>query len=193
MIKGQLDPDHDVLTGLMSGDERALTELMSRHLTRIHRVAARILGDQALAEDVAQTVFLKTWTMAPNWEAGNARLLSWMLRVTTHQCYDMIKKKSPIYTDDVPEMTDNADMADIQIISNETSVQVKHALNTLPDRQKTALTLSYYEGLSQKDGADIMDITVGAYESLLVRARKALKNTLLRDEPLIEAKRKSRS
>jgi len=193
MIKGQLDPDHDVLTGLMSGDERALTELMSRHLTRIHRVAARILGDQALAEDVAQTVFLKTWTMAPNWEAGNARLLSWMLRVTTHQCYDMIKKKSPIYTDDVPEMTDNADMADIQIISNETSVQVKHALNTLADRQKTALTLSYYEGLSQKDGADIMDITVGAYESLLVRARKALKNTLLRDEPLIETKRKSRS
>lgn len=185
------DPDKDVLTGLMSGDERALAELMKRHLSRIHAVAARILGDRALAEDVAQSVFLKTWKMAPNWEPGKARLLSWMLRVTTNQCFDMLKKKSPIYTDDVPELTDGAASADHQIISHETSERVKYAINQLPIRQKTALTLSYYEDVSQKEGAKIMEITESAYESLLVRARMSLKKKFFMDSDLSTPVRKA--
>ncbi len=175
------DPDQDVLTGLMSGDERALKELMRRHLDRIHRTAMRILGDAALAEDVAQTVFLKTWEMAPNWVSGKARLLSWMLRVTTRQCLDILKKKAPIYTDDMPDISDTSDLADKKMIKDDSAKMVRKAIERLPNRQKIALTLSYYENVSQRDGAEIMDITVGAYEALLVRARKTLKNTLIRD------------
>lgn len=175
------DPDADIITGLMSGDERALSELMRRHLTRVHRVAARLLGDSALAEDVAQSVFLKTWKMAPDWVPGQARILSWMLRVTTHQCFDILKKKTPIYTDDVPEVEDSRRSADRKMIEDQTAFSVQQAIKALPDRQKAALTLSYYENVSQKEGAKILNVTESAYESLLVRARKSLKATLLSD------------
>lgn len=176
-----IDPDTDVLVGLRSGDERALRELMARHLNRVHALAARLLGDPALAEDVAQTVFLKTWTMVPTWQPGKAKLLTWMMRVTTNHCFDILKKKSPVFTDTVPDISDSRDLADTGLIHAEQSHRVKAAIEALPDRQRAALVLSYYEEVSQREGAIILGVTEGAYESLLVRARKNLKQRLIAD------------
>jgi len=173
------DPDADIIAGLQAGDDRALNILMARHLNTIHALAARLLGDRALAEDVTQTVFLKTWEFAPDWVPGRARLLTWMRRVTTHHCLDMLKKKAPIYTDTVPDHADERDSVVQSLIKREATTEigaeVSAAMARLPERQRTALTLSYYEELSQKEGARIMEISESAYESLLVRARKALR------------------
>lgn len=186
------DPDADVLVGLRAGDERALRELMARHLDRIHALAARLLGDAALAEDVAQTVFLKTWQMAPQWKSGQARLLTWMQRVATHHCLDMLRKKAPIYTDTVPDIQDGRPQAEKSLADTQTRETVKAALDNLPENQKAAIILSYYENVSQKHGADILGVSEKAYESLLVRGRKHLKAHLVPHkshlDPIMEAR-----
>lgn len=175
------DPDADLIPRLARGDETALAALMDRHMTTLHKLAFYMLGDAVAAEDVTQTVFLKTWETASDWQPGNARLLTWMRRVATNRCLDMLKKKKPIYTDTVPDMTDAADTPFEALSRRQQSQRVGSALAQLPGRQRAALTLSYYQDVSQREGASIMKITESAYESLLVRARKALKIILADD------------
>lgn len=182
---GVSDPDADLIFGLKAGDERALAGLMDRHMTTIHKMAFYMLGDQMGAEDVTQTVFLKTWERAKDWEPGQAKLLTWMRRVTRNACLDILKKKKPIYTDTVPDMEDSANSPFESLSKAEQSRRVGAALTQLPENQRAAMTLSYYQGVSQREGASVMDVSESAYESLLVRARKALK-IILADEKMME-------
>jgi len=173
-----IDPDADLIFGLRAGDERALSSLMDRHMSAIHKLAFYMLGDQMAAEDITQSVFLKTWTHMPTWQTGQAKLLTWMRRVATNACLDALKKKKPIYTDDVPDVNDEADTPFEALARAQQRQYVQAALGALPDNQRAAVTLSYYQGVSQKEGAAILEISEGAYESLLVRARKNLKARL---------------
>ena len=173
-----IDPDADLIFGLRAGDERALSSLMDRHMNAIHNLAFYMLGDQMAAEDITQSVFLKTWTHMPTWQTGQAKLLTWMRRVATNACLDALKKKKPIYTDDVPDVNDEADTPFEALARAQQRQYVQAALGALPDNQRAAVTLSYYQGVSQKEGAAILEISEGAYESLLVRARKNLKARL---------------
>ena len=182
---GVTDPDADLIFGLKAGDEKALAGLMDRHMTTIHKMAFYMLGEQMAAEDITQTVFLKTWENAKNWQPGQAKLLTWMRRVTRNACLDMLKKKAPIYTDTVPDIEDDANSPFESLSQSEQSDRVGAALAQLPENQRTALTLSYYQGVSQREGSNVMDISESAYESLLVRARKALK-ILLANERMTE-------
>lgn len=172
------DPDNDLLPGLRDGDEAALARLMDRHLKTVTAIGYYMLGDAALAEDVAQTTFLKLWQNAPGWEPGKATLLTWMRRVATNDCLDRLRKKGPIYSDHVPDQADDKDTAFEELEKRDTIDAVRRALDGLPDTQRAAITLSYYQQLSQKDGAEILNQSVKAYESLLSRARKNLKTAL---------------
>ena len=130
------------------------------------------------AEDITQTVFMKTWQNIETWKAGQAKLITWMRRVTTNACLDQLRKKKPIYSDIIPDIEDQADTPFDALSRQNQSDVIKAALQELSDRQRSAVTLSYYQGLSQREGAAAMDITEGAYESLLVRGRKSLKTIL---------------
>ena len=182
---GVIDPDADLIFGLKAGDEKALAGLMDRHMDTIHKQAFYMLGDQMAAEDVTQTVFLKTWEHMKDWQASQAKLITWMRRVTRNTCLDMLKKKKPIYTDTVPELQDETHSPFESLSQAQQSERVGAALGQLSVNQRMALTLSYYQGVSQREGSSIMEISEGAYESLLVRARKALK-VILADERILE-------
>ena len=134
-----------------------------------------------MAEDVVQTVFLKTWKMVPNWKPGQANLLSWMRKVTTNLCIDRLRKKKAILTDKVPDTADIHPLPVESAVANDTQRLVLNALQDLPDSQRAAISLSYYQHVSQKEGASILGVTESAFESLLVRARRNLR-TILKDQ-----------
>jgi RNA polymerase sigma-70 factor (ECF subfamily) len=153
---------------------------MDRHLNHVHGLAWHMTGDQTQAEDIAQETFLRFWQTAPTWNKdGSATILTWLRRVATRLCIDEKRRKRPIYTDLVPEKTDRSATADLGIIRSETAQRVQAAILQLPDRQRAALTLSYYQHLSQSEGAAVMGIKEKAYESLLSRAKAKLKLNLL--------------
>ena len=171
------DPDNDILPALMVQDQRAFAILVDRHIKNLSAQAAQMLGDVHMAEDVTQSVFVKTWEMLPNWQTGNAKLITWMRRVSTNKCLDIIRKKKPIYTDQVPDQASAEQSPEANLTESERSNWVRKSMDLLPERQKAALTLFYYQELSQKACAEILDLTVPAFESLLRRARQALKTT----------------
>ena len=172
------DPDEELLVRIADGDPAAVRALVARKLPRIHGLAQRMLGDSAEAEDVAQETFLRVWRQAPKWRPGQARFDTWMHRVALNLCYDRLRRRREIVTDDPPQVADEGPAPDRGLAAQDTGRRVAQALAKLPDRQREAVVLCHYQELGNIEAATVMGVTVEALESLLSRGRRALRAAL---------------
>ncbi len=163
------------------GDAAAFRALVDRHLSGVLAVARRMLRDDAEAEDMAQEALLRLWRSADGLEVGPQGLRPWLRRVVSNLCVDRMRSGRRLsVVEEVPERIEPAtQLADME--AKDVSQRVDAALKELPDRQRVALTLFHYEGLSQIEVGRIMGISDEAVELLLARARRSLK-VALRDE-----------
>jgi RNA polymerase sigma factor (sigma-70 family) len=175
------DPDADDVAKAGRGDPDAAARLIGRHAPKLLTVARRMLGSSAEAEDVLQEVFLRLWTHAGRWQPGRARFETWLYRVMLNQCYDRLRRRPHQPLEEAAEMADEAHSPDKGLEQAALGRAVAKALDGLPERQKAAILLCHFQGASNKEAAEIMNLTVEALESLLARGRRALRLEL---EPL---------
>lgn len=161
-----------------SGDGAAFRLLMARHLGSIVAVARRMLRDDAEAEDVAQEAFLRLWRSSGTLEIGPAGIRPWLRRVVSNLCLDRVRGQGRVtVVEELPEVPEPAkQLAGLE--SQDTQRRVETAMQKLPDRQRLALTLFHFEGLSQIEIGQVMGVSDEAVESLLGRARRQLKAEL---------------
>lgn len=174
-----IDADVALLAQIAQGDTSAIKQMVSNKLPRLLALATRMLGDRAEAEDVAQETFVKIWNQAPLWKPELAKFDTWMHRVALNLCYDRLRTKSDNHTqtldDDADEPIDLSLKPDEKIIASQQKDQLGTALKALPNRQREALVLQYYQELSNTEAASVMNISVDALESLLSRARRNMR------------------
>ncbi|MBI1339548.1 RNA polymerase sigma factor [bacterium] len=172
------DPDGDLVRRVGEGDRRAAAELVRRHLPRMVGLARRMLGDASEAEDVAQEVFLRVWKHAAKWKPGQAKFETWMHRVAMNLCLDRLRRGSRNGGEVPADLPDEHASTTRALDVEQRRERVQRALDQLPERQRAALVLCYYQEKSNIEAAEIMDVSVEALESLLSRARRALKSGL---------------
>ena len=178
----QEDPDADLLARVGEQDPHAVREMVTRKLPRILAMATRMLGDRAEAEDVAQEAFVRIWKHAARWKVGNARFDTWMHRVVLNLCYDRLRGQHGQREESVEDVADAVDPAkrpDEQFDERSRGDRVGAALARLPARQREALVLHYYQELSNEDAAALMGVSIEALESLLARARRSMRASLI--------------
>ena len=164
--------------GAARGDVSAFRVLVDRHLPGALAIGRRMLRDDAEAEDVAQEALLRLWRSAGTLEVGASGVKPWLRRVVSNLCIDRVRVRARMtVTDEVPEVADPARQLST-LVDDELREHVDRALKALPERQRLALTLFHYEGLSQIEIGTQMGISDGAVESLLARARRQLKTVL---------------
>jgi len=159
------------------GDERAFQLLSRRHLPAMLGLARRILGNAAEAEDVAQEAFLRVWTHAPRWQPL-AQFRTWLTRVVVNLCLDRKRRAPWVELEAAGDIVDPAPGAGEKAESDERERMVASAVDKLPARQRSAIVLTYGEGMSNAQVAEILDTSVSAVETLLVRARQNLRRAL---------------
>lgn len=172
------ETDEDLLARIARSDSAAVREMVARKLPRLLALAARILDDRMEAEDIAQEAFLRIWRQASRWEAGNARFDTWLYAVALNLCRDRLRRRREIYAAELPETADTGPPPDRGLHDSDKSRVVASALAMLPERQREAIVLQYYEELSNVEAAAVMGISVDALESLLARARRNLRACL---------------
>lgn len=158
------------------GDQGAYAILVTRHADRFLRLAERLLSDRAEAEDVMQDAFTRLWQKADRFDANTARFTTWFYRVVSNACTDRMRRNRRLVA--LPEgwdVMDSAPSADDIIERKQQASHLTKALQILPERQRFALVLNYYEDVNNQEAAEIMGISVKAVESLLVRARRHLR------------------
>ncbi|MFT4076705.1 MAG: RNA polymerase sigma factor [Asticcacaulis sp.] len=169
------DPDEVLLERIARGDMAAASALVSRKLPRLLSLGRRMLNDPAEAEDVAQETLIRTWKQAPTWVAGKARIDTWMHRVALNLCYDRLRRRKDNVSPDEVEIIDETDGPSVQLEQAQTASALQKALAQLPERQRTAITLNYFQEMSNIEAAATMGVSIEALESLLARARRTLR------------------
>ena len=126
------------------------------------------------AEDIVQEAFETVWKKAPDW-TPKAKFTTWFYRVLVNMAHHSFRDRFRVYEVIDDNHEDETFSTEDYIIQNELGDAVKEALQEIPERQRIAITLFYYDELSQKQACEVMGISEGALESLLSRGRSALK------------------
>lgn len=179
--KQALPDDAGLVTRVAGGDRTAYAQLVLRHADRFLRLAERLLGERAEAEDAVQDAFGRLWIRADSFDPARARFTTWFYRVVANACHDRLRRRR---TEPLPAAWDAADPApdaEAGVAAGQRAAAVQTALAALPERQRLAMVLSYYEELSNEEAAAAMDVSVKALESLLVRARRTLRESLMKE------------
>lgn len=179
MPAGVTERDDALMACLAARDAPALRTVISLYGQRTHRIAWRMLGDAAEAEDVAQEAMLKLWQQAGGWTAGGQGIGPWLARVTTNLCIDRMRRIRPVTGVELPERADETPLADARFDEERIRALTQAAMQALPDRQRAAIVLTYWQECSNQEAAEALDLNIKAFESLLLRARRALREALL--------------
>jgi RNA polymerase sigma-70 factor (ECF subfamily) len=166
--------DEALLAAYGRGEARAARVLSDRLLPGVWRTARRVLGDEAEAEDVAQEAMLRLWRVAPDWRTGEAKVTTWLYRVTVNLCTDRLRRRRGVGLDAIPEPEDGAPGVAAGLIEADRMAALDAALMALPERQRQAVVLRHLEGLANPEIAEIMGLGVEAVESLTARGKRNL-------------------
>ncbi len=177
-MDAQLDELQDDALMLLfaQGEAGAARILTARLLPRVLNHAARVLGNRTDAEDVAQEAMLRLWRAAGDWQAGGAKVSTWLYRVTANLAIDRLRRTGrAVGLDDTDEPADeDALAADDRLIRADRMAALDAALARLPERQRQAVVLRHIEGVSNPEIAEVLEISVEAVESLTARGKRAL-------------------
>lgn len=171
--------DEQLLAAIGRGEADAGAEIMRRHLGYVLHICHRKLGNAAEAEEAAQDIFASVWKNAGNWQSGKAKVTTWLFRVASNRCIDILRRRKP----DVPleaagdPADETVDMDRLQQASDQNRL-IRKALAQLSDDQKQAIELVYYGEMKQNEAAEMMNVSVAALESVLRRARQKLHSEL---------------
>jgi RNA polymerase sigma-70 factor (ECF subfamily) len=170
--------DLDAVTRMAAGDESALATLYDRHATAIYSLALRITRRPEDAEDVTQQVFTQAWRTSARYDRSRGVVAAWLLMMARSRAIDCLRRRNPT----LDGMVDDSQLAAIPdpepsveyvVATREQVERVSMAMAALPDEQRRALELAYYEGLTQREIATRTSTPLGTVKT---RVRTALQS-----------------
>lgn len=180
--------DWAILERVGAGEVDEFATLVARHQTRLHRLCRRLLRDDGAAEDAVQEVFVKLYRKAKTLRP-KGELSTWLYRVAVNHCLNGLRRRRLVRflpladreSDERPtailEPVDQGADPEERLAAREAWRQVEKAIERLPSGQRAVLVLARFEGMSYREIAETLGITVGAVESRLFRAMRTLEGT----------------
>ena len=145
--------DTAIVVGIRNGDEQAMAGLYDRYSSIVYSVALRVMGDTGAAEDILQEIFLQLWRHPGAFDASRGSLGAWLAVIARNRAIDAIRKRKP--QDDIDDVVIASDVnVEADVDRSRASEKVRSALAGMPESQRAALELAYFEGLTHSEIAD---------------------------------------
>ena len=181
------DPsDGELAAQALAGSGAAFATIVARHKAPLHRLVARIIGDEEEAVDVVQEAFVAAHTALARYDPARP-MRAWLTRIAVNKARDWRRRRivrrfvAMILPDDAHEIAADTPAVDAIVGDRAELARVEAAIARLPAPLREILVLRTMEGLSQAEAADALGISAKAVEMRLYRARHRLRETLERE------------
>lgn len=182
--------DNELIQEIVLGNWSMFHQLLERHQAQVFRTCMGFVHQKEDADDLTQEVFIQVYQSLPSFK-GDSEFTTWLYRIAVNRALNFVRdqQKRSIFSrlesfflgdNAVQSFSDQAinENPEQQLIHREEREMVSKALSKLPEKQRVAIVLSKYDDLSQREIATILNITEGAVESLLQRAKTTLRKEL---------------
>ena len=180
--------DREDMARLTAGHDAALNALMERHSERLFHYLVRQLNNESDAADLAQETFVRVYHHRARFDPGQ-KFSTWLYAIATNLLRDRFRwqKRHPQVSLNAEReegsaildtLPDAAASASEQMAAEESAVEVRAAIKSLPEDLRTPLILSEYDGLSHAEIGAVLNCTAKAVETRLYRARNHLRRRL---------------
>lgn len=180
--------DSETIRSILNGNRNDFAILVEKYQQMIFRVAMGFVHEKEDAEDITQEVFINAYQSLKKFR-GDSSFSTWLHRIAVNVGLNHTRKNRGVVIDKISSFFDHDRIIESEllliednpediIIKKEHSEWLRRALDKLPKNQHTAIVLSKYDDLPQKEIADILNISEGAVEALIQRAKKNLRENL---------------
>ncbi|HEY3231911.1 MAG TPA: sigma-70 family RNA polymerase sigma factor [Roseiflexaceae bacterium] len=188
------DEERRLIAAAQHGEVESFNGLVRLYEGRVYTLCFRMLGDADSAADAAQDAFLSAFRHLRSFRGGSFR--SWILRIATNTCYDVLRarKRRPTTSLDIEtdseddpsplQIADDAETPDDFVLRHELAAAIQSGLATLPEEQRVILILSDIQGLAYEEIAEITNTNLGTVKSRLSRGRARMRDVLRAGELL---------
>lgn len=185
-VAGQAPPaDAALMAAVRDGDKSALEALYDRYGGQSYALARRIVGDDQLAQDVVQEVFLSVWREPSRYDGQRGALGSWLLAMTHHKSVDQVRREQSQRRRRVglevatERPSDDPEVAE-EVWATLRGERVREALGELPAPQREALALAYFGGYTQREVAGLTGVPLGTVKTRMLAGVRRLHQQLTR-------------
>lgn len=159
-----MDEDLKLIERYRSGDENAIEVLVMKYQKKVYSLAYRVTGNVEDAQDMTQKAFLQVFLNIRKFRMRSS-FYTWLYRITVNTCLNHLRRKNDKTVELGETLAGNNSEALSLLIAKEKQTTVKSTLSLLPDRQRTAVILRAYDGLSLKETAEVMNCSEGAVKA----------------------------
>jgi RNA polymerase sigma-70 factor (ECF subfamily) len=186
-LRLSLKTDEELIADLVANEPDALTVLFRRHSAVVFRIARRILRNDTEAEDTVQQVFLDVFRAAEQFEPEKSSFKCWLLmfayhrtlncrrRLSTHRFYDSES------IEELPQELIDGASRQLPFLPGEVTILLEQLLKTIQPRQRRAIELTYYEGLTAEEASQVTGESVRVFRHNLYRGLERLRSVLCRN------------
>jgi RNA polymerase sigma-70 factor (ECF subfamily) len=170
------DGDSTLVERTLAGDLQAFSAIVERHQKAVYNLALRMVQDSDDAEDVAQTVFIKTYERLSSYDRRH-KFFSWLYRIAVNESLNYLRQRKP--TERMHEETLAASLQD-EVEHEDTARHIDEAIQRLTADQRAVVVLRHFEGLGYEEIGKVLNITENKVKSRLFSARQMLRGLLER-------------
>jgi RNA polymerase sigma-70 factor, ECF subfamily len=180
--------DVELIGSIIRADQSALSELYDRYSRLVFSIAYSLVGDYATTEEITQDVFVRVWERAPQYRSDQGKVSTWLISIARHRSIDMLRRQgsrpenhtvswAESTIDAMPSDDDPEEAAELSMQRQ----RVRAAIAQLPEDQKQALALAYFNGFTHRQIAERLEQPLGTVKTRIRLAMQKLRQ-LLRDE-----------
>jgi RNA polymerase sigma-70 factor (ECF subfamily) len=177
------DLDRVLIAGLATGDHDAEIAFVQRFQSRVYGLARGMVGDEALAEDIAQEAFLRAWRHAPDFDPSRGSVTTWLLAITRNVAIDSLRRRreEPVELDLLKslDLDAQAKSPDEVVADNDAASRLRAVIGHLPSEQRRALVLAYFYGRTAQEISISEGIPLGTAKTRIRAAMTKLRGALL--------------